>query len=248
MAYGEEKVAINLREAVIKPGEVEYGALIETRKDGKEETYYPMQFVTHWYCKKLQIRQGFVYLEEGDQYPPKMITYVTGIAGLDSARDVSVIGEPENRTGTVKLFFRPNDSPDLLKESETEKEEPRFRLFHPYGRACMGFNRANWEFQSNDEWWLECYLHSTALQHLINAISTRTLNQARFSIRLRNLYTDEPPYVPYSLGKERLFLRPDKRDNTIDAPEVAYGWLEGLELDLGTVDIAPPSEPEPDYE
>lgn len=241
MAYGEEKVAIKLRD-----GE-EGGALIETREDGKEETYYPKQFATHWNCEKLQVRQGFAYREDGNQDPPKTITYVTGIARLSSDYDISVIGEPDNKTATVELSFRPDDSLDLLEESENEKKESRYRISRPYGRAILGFNRADWEIQSDDQWWLECRLHSTALQPLINAISAGTLSQASLSIRLNNLYTDEPPYVPFS-REAHLFLRPDKRDNTIDMPEIAPGWLEGLGLGLGTVDIAPPSKPEPAYE
>lgn len=241
MAYGEEKVAIKLRN-----GE-ENGALIETREDGKEENYYPKQFATHWSCEKLQVRQGFAYREEGDQDPPKTITYVTGIARLSSDYDVSVIGEPENKAATVEVSFRPDDSSDLLEESENEKKESRYRLSRPYGRAILGFNRADWEIRSDDQWWLECRLHSTALQPLIDAITAGTLKQANLSVRLNNLYTDEPPYVPFS-REAHLFLRPDKRDNTIDMPEIAHGWLEGLGLGLGVVDIASTSEPELDYE
>ena len=44
MAYGEEKIAIKLRD-----GE-ENGALIETCEDGKEKNYYLKQFATHWTC------------------------------------------------------------------------------------------------------------------------------------------------------------------------------------------------------
>lgn len=241
MAYGEEKIAIKLRD-----GE-ENGALIETCEDGKEKNYYLKQFATHWTCEKLQVRQGFAYREEGDQDPPKTITYVTGIARLSSDYDISVIGEPKNKAATVELSFQPDDSSNLLEESESEKKESRYRLSRPYGRAILGFNRGDWEIRSDDQWWLECRLHSTALQPLIDAISAGTLKQANLSVRLNNLYTDEPPYVPFS-REAHLFLRPDKRDNTIDMPEIAHGLLEGLGLGLGFVDIASPSEPEPDYD
>lgn len=110
MTYGEEKVFIKLRD-----GEKD-GALIENR-EGKENTYYTKQFATHWNCEKLQVHQGFAYREEGDKNPPKTITYVTGIARLSSDHDVSVIGEPQNTTTTVKLSFRPDNSPDLLNKS-----------------------------------------------------------------------------------------------------------------------------------
>lgn len=240
MAHGDEKVSIKLRDSD------ENGALVETREDGKEATYYPKQFATRWSCESLQIRQGFADREDGDHGPPRTITYITGIARLSSDYDLSVIGEPDNKTVTVGLSFRPDDSSDLIEESENERNESRYRLSRPHGRAVLGFNRADWEIQPDDEWWLECRLHSTALQPLIDAISAGTLTQARLSVRLHNLYTDESPYVPF-VREAHLFLRPDKRDNTIDMPEIAHGWLDALGLGLGVVDLRP-SEPEPDYE
>jgi|SRR5690554_929877 len=239
MTNGDEKASIKLRD-----GE-ESGALIETREDGTEATYYPKHFATRWSCENLQVRQGFADREDGDHGPPRTITYITGIARLSSDYDLSVIGEPDNKTATVGLSFWPDDSPDLLAERENERKESRYRLSSPHGRAVLGFSRADWEIQSDDQWWLECRLHTTALQPLIDAISAGTLTQASLSVRLNNLYTDESPYVPF-LREAHLFLRPDKRDNTIDMPEIAHGWLEALGLGLGAVDIVPPSEPEPD--
>lgn len=241
MASGAGKVVINLRE-----GE-KYGALVEMGADENERTYYPKRFAVDWNVEKLQVRQRFAYRDESDQNPPKMLTFVTGVARLASDYSVSVIGEPTNTTTTVELSLQPDDSPDLLKENESESKETEFRFSRSYGRAHMGFNRADWEFRTSDQWWLECRIHSTALQPLINAITAGTLRQVVLSVKLTNLFTDEPPYVPFS-SHEHLFLRPNKHDNTIDMPEVAHGWLEGLGLGLSAVDIAPPSEPEPDYE
>jgi hypothetical protein len=242
MAYGQEKVVVKLRD------DEKLNALIETCKDGKERTYYPRRFATHWNCEKLQVRQDFGYRNENDLDPPTMLTYVTGVARLVSGSCVSVIGELENVTTTVELSFRPDDSLNLLKVREDEKDEG-LMFSQPYGCADMGFRRADWEFQSSDRWWLECRLHSTALQHLVHAISSGSLKEISLSARFNNLFTDGHPYMPLSRS-ERLFLRPSKQDNTIEMPEMAQGWLERLGLGLLTFDLAPPPpiEPELDYE
>ena len=61
-------------------------------------------------------------------------------------------------------------------------------------------------------------------------------------MRLRRLYSDDPPYMP--IDDSNLYLRPNAQDNTIDMPECADGFLEGLRLDYATVDVRPPVEPE----
>lgn len=243
MAYGQEKVVVKLRD------DEKLNELIETCEDGKERTYYPRIFATHWNCEKLQVRQGFAYRYENDLDPPKMLTYITGVARLNSDYNVSIIGEPENITTTVELSFRPDDSLDLLKVHKDEKREAGMLFSQPYGRAQMGFLRADWEIRSSDQWGLECQLHSTALQPLVDAISSGALKQVSLSVRLNNLFADEHPCVPFSHGAH-LFLRPNKQDNTIETPEPAHGWLEGLGLGLQTFDLAPPPpiEPELDYE
>lgn len=232
MSFGNQKIAINLREAE------KDNALIETLSDGKEKIYYPKKFATRWNCEKLQVNQAFAYREESDQNPPRLETFITGTARLVSDYDVSVIGEPENKTVAVEISFRPNDSPDLLAVREHENQNSNIRLSGgPYGRAHMGFNRADWEIRSKDNWWLECYLHSTTLQPLISAISSGVLDKVSLSVELRNFYTDEPPYVPFH-DKAHLFLRPNKSDNTINNPEVAHGWLEGIWLKLEGVELS----------
>ncbi len=233
MAYGQEKVVIKLRD------DEKLNALIETCEDGKERTYYPRRSAIHWNCEKLQVRQGFAYRDENDLDPPKMLTYVTGVARLTSGYSVSVIGDPQNITTVVEVSFHPDDKLNLLKAREDEKEEEGLMFSHPYGCASMGFWRHDLGIQPSETWWLECRLHNTALQHLIDAISSESLKQASFSVRLNNLFTDEHPYVPFSHGAH-LFLRPNKQDNTIEMPAPAHGWLEGIELRLLAFDLAPP--------
>lgn len=238
MIHGEKEVAVKIRQSE------KYRALIETREDGKEVTYYPRRFAIHWNCTKLEVRQSFEYRTETDIDPPRMFTYVTGIAYLTSDRSISVIGEPKNETVSVALSFRPDDSPDLLKGDDSERE-PGLILSSPYGRAHMGFSRADWEIRSTDEWWLQCSLHSTVLRHLIDAIRTGTLEQVSLSVRLNNLFTDQPPYVPFSRD-EYLFLRPNTGDNTISMREMTHGWLEGIDIRMRSLDLSPPQEPNPE--
>lgn len=240
MAYGDPKIVVQLR------NDEKYGALIETKKDGSEKTYYPKQFATDWTCEKLQVCQSFAYRDKEELGPPKVLTYIAGTARLEFDHNVSIIGEPENSTVTVDLSFRPDDSPELLISNDAGEVEG-FRLSRSYGRANMGFNRADWETRTSDCWWLECRLHSSALQHLIDAISNGTLERASLSVRLNNLFTDGAPYIPF-IEREHLFLQPNIKDNSIDLPEMAYGWLERLGLHLRSFDVTPPTELGSNYE
>jgi len=190
MGYGNNKVAVNLRTAE------KYNALIETQADGKEVTYYPRGIRVHWVCERLEVRQAFEYRDKDAQGPSKLRTYVVGTARLNSDYDLSVIGEPKNKTVTVAFSMRPDDSLDLLKEEPDDDDV--LGLSEAHGRAHLGFNRADWETRSPNEWWLECRVHSSALQPLIDAISSGTLADASLSVRLHNLFSDEGPYVPFS--------------------------------------------------
>lgn len=237
MANGDKKVAIKL-----EVGE-EDDVIIETKNDGNKQAYYPNQFAVHWICENLKLHKNFGDRTKDDLEPPKMLTYITGIARLKYCYGLSVIGEPNNTTIAVELSIRPDDSLDLLKMDEEKPKKGILGFSQLYGCAMMGFNRADREIRSNDKWWLECRLHSAALQPLIDTISNATLENMSLSVCLNGVFTHESPYVPFS-RERHIFLRPDIRDNTINFPEVASGWVEGIWLDLKPVDVVSPPKPE----
>lgn len=232
MAYGDdEKVVIKLR------GAEQGGELVETLANGEERTYHVREFGVHWTCERLQVRQELAHGGEDEQGPPKWQTYIWGRARLAEDHNVGVIGEPANTTATVEVSFRVDDSPDLLNRHEGDPWE-RW-TWTGLGRASLGFNRGDWEIRTKDCWWLQCTLHSSALQPLIDAITAGTLEQASLRVRLGNLYTDGFPLMPFA-SAEHLFLRPNKKDNSVKLPETADGWLEGLNLGLRSAETTRP--------
>jgi len=226
------KIVIKLREGA-KDGE-----LIETRSDGKEHSYYPRKFGVSFVVTELRISQAFNYRTEEDEGPALMQFFADGVAWLCDDYGLSVIGEPQNKTRKVELQFRADDRPNLLTKQEGDAG---MGFGGAYGRASLGFNRADWETKTSDQWYLSVYLNSASLQPLIDAVLAGTVKQANLRVRLKGLYSDDPPYMP--IDDSNLYLRPNARDNTIDMPECADGFLDGLRLDYTTVDVRPPAEP-----
>lgn len=232
-----EKVAIKLREGT-KDGE-----LVETRPDGKEHSYYPRSYGVSFVVTELRVSQAFNYRAEGDTGPSLMQYFVDGIAWLSDDYGLSVIGEPQNKTKKVELQFRADDRSNLLTKQQGDTE---MGFGGAHGRAFLGFNRADWEIKSPDQWYLCVSMNSASLQPLIDAVLAGTVKQANLRVRLKKLYSDDPPYMP--IDDSNLYLRPNAQDNTIDMPECADGFLEGLRLDYSTIDVRPPVKPEPEPE
>jgi hypothetical protein len=201
------------------------GELIETRPDGEERCYYPRTFGVSFVVSELRVGQAFTYRTTENNGPSLMQHFADGIAWLSEDYELSVIGEPQNKTRKVELQLRVDDRSKLPG----------------HGRASLGFNRANWEAMTSDQWFLSLYLNSASLQPLIDAALAGTVRQMRLQVMLKGLYSDEPPYMPLDYSK--LYLRPNARDNTIDMPERADGFLEGMRLDYATVDTRPPAQP-----
>lgn len=228
-----DKVVINLREGA-KDGE-----LIETRPDGTEHSYYPRLFGVNFVVSELRVSQAFPYRGDKDEGPSLLEFFVDGTAWLEDDYGLSVIGEPNNKTKNVELQFRIDDRPNLLEKQEGEME---MSFGSAHGRASLGFNRADWEIKSSDQWYLVVYLNSVSIQPLIDAVLAGTVKQANLRVNLTQLYSDIPPYMP--IEDSNLYLRPNLRDNTIDLPACANGFLEGLRLDYAMIDTRPPVEPE----
>lgn len=230
MSPDEVKTAVPLRE------DPESGTLIAGAVGAEEHKYYPRTFHVDLTIESLRVHKGFAFRSEGAEGPPELQTFVLGAARLESDYDLSVIGEPGNKTRHVQFSLRPDDRLEILTRDSSDIGLLSFS--QAYGRASLGFNRADWESRSNDQWWLECNLHSAALQPLIDAIANRSIAHAGISVKLKGLFSDEPPFVPFS-EEAHLFLRPNARDNTIQFPEPAIGWLVGLGLQLTSVDLNP---------
>lgn len=242
MGTEEKEVFVNLRK-----GE-RHDELIETGDDGKERSYYPKRYTVRWECEKLQICSAVSFMDVNEEKRPTATSRISGVAKLESSANVALIGEPENRVVRVDLSILADESPGLLDPRENEaNEKEKFFLSNPFGRAYIGFNRADWEIDSNDQWWLEIRINGQLLQPVIEAINSGHLERLTLGVQLNNLFTNEHPYAPPS-RYERLFLRPRENDNSLKIPELAHGWLTEFDLGLCSVDLTPKAESEPEEE
>lgn len=229
MGEAYEKVVVNLVERDDKSVE-------HTGPDG-QRTYYPGRHA--W--MDLQDLQVWRHLRETETDKPKMVLQLQGEARLQDY-DISVIGEPENKTRSIRVSVQARDEvPEAFKDYESVIGVG----FKPLGIAQLGFNRADWEIGNSDEWWLSCYVTESTLVALADAVDSKSLQSLKLGLMLRNLYTSEGPWAPVS-SKAHLFLRPSRHDNSIALPEMASGYIVHLSRAQGRVDLRPAKVDETD--
>lgn len=232
MVYGEPKVIVDVKD-------VDHGEILYTDTDGKKHTYYP----THSIWLDVQTLEVLTILgepkEEGAE--PPLVTRVRGTAALEDY-SISVVGDPEPKVRTLTIS---------LSASEwcTKPEEPEPGMFpsmhRELGGAMLGFNRADWEIGNSDEWWIECYLPKPFIEALVADVRSSQLHGMKLSLALRGLYTTEHSMAPVS-SRGHLFIRPDKRENTVDHPEMATGHVRSVHFASASRDLRKPEPPEPE--
>ena len=229
MAYGDEKVVIDVREA-------ERGSIVYKDKSGKETSYYPTR--TAW----LEIEDLQVMVVLGDT--PKdakegvLVTRIRGIARLED-RSLSVVGDPTTKTRTLTISF---ETGDWRPKREPAEEIEGFGLLSTteLGGAMLGFNRADWEIGNENEWWASCYLQASFVQALETAIKDGHLAGVKVGLSLRGLYTSEGDWAPVS-ERGDLFIRPNRADNTLAIPDMANGFVRGIHFTRAKVDLRRPA-------
>jgi hypothetical protein len=240
MAYGAEKVVVNVRDG-------ERGGLTETTPDGKEVQHYPQRFNVYWKCERLEVRRGIAW-RESESTPPTLVTWVSGVAQLHWANSLGIIGDPKKTTTIVDISFRAVDDPlrtDLEHPAAKELSEPSSSFGRRRsGFATLGFTRADWETGTDESWWLQCDLYPDTLEGLIAGVVGGALQEVYVTVRLRDLYSDTPGYVPGFGRDSDLFLRPNKRDNTLEFPENAIGWVVDLTWKLQSAELIPAPQEE----
>lgn len=223
MAFGDEKVVIDVKE-------IDHGEILYIDKDGAEYTYYPCH--SNW----LEIESLEVLTtlgeprEEGAE--PSVVTRVRGTGRLGD-RSISVVGDPGSRTRTLTVSFEAGQ----WRPKEETKELVSF--FTPLGGAMLGFNRADWEVGNDSEWWMSCFVPKAFIDALSTDIQSGRLITANVGVALHGLYTTEHTYAPISIRGD-LFIRPNKRDNTIEIPEMASGYVRSVSFSSAKVDLRKP--------
>lgn len=224
MGYGDKKVVIEMTER-------EDGSIEHADPDGLKRTYYPGRQV--WL--DLQDLQVWRHLRESEaDGAPNLVMQAQGEARLEDY-DLSIIGEPTNKTRSVRVSVEARDLGATLEEADNVLG---ISLSKPLGAAQLGFSRSDWEIGNSDEWWLSCYVTGDTLRGLADAVTTGALQSVKLGLRLKDLYTTEHPMAPIS-GRANLFLRPNRGDNTIEWPQCATGYIIHLSMSLERVDMRP---------
>lgn len=235
MGYRDEKVVVQVTEGEDK-------SLEHVGPDGKSRTYYPDSQL--WLdLQELQVMRE-VREPLDDSKAPELVTFLRGEARLEDY-DISVIGEPDNKTRTLTVSLQVRDVSPAMKEADAELRES----YHgkPIGYAHVGFNRADWEVGTSDDWWLACYITDDTMRALADAVAAGTLKSIKVGLRLKGLYSTDHPFAPISV-RSHLFLRPRRSDSTIEWPQPAHGHIFQLSMGLSSVDMRPVGVKEDDPE
>ncbi|OIT13539.1 hypothetical protein BL241_03120 [Ralstonia solanacearum] len=232
MGYGDPKVVVDVKD-------IEHGEILYTDTDGKQRTYYPNRSI--WL--EVQTLEVLTILgepkEEGAE--PLLMTRVRGTALLED-HSISVVGDPESRVRQLSISLAIGEWPPKPEGSEPGNVPS---MFGQLGRAMLGFNRADWEIGNSDEWWIECYLPKPFIEAMVADIRSGQINGMQLSLALRGLYTTEHSMAPPS-SRGHLFIRPNKRDNSIEHPELATGDVRAIHFASASRDLRKhePQEPE----
>jgi len=234
MAYGDEKVIVDVKD-------VNHGEILYTDKEGKEHTYYPCRSI--WLeVQTLRVRTTLGDPKDGAE--PPLVTRLYGTAALED-RSISVVGDSKSKVRCLTISFEAGDwkpKPDGPKESDL------LSIHSEMGGAMLGFSRADWEIGNDDNWWICCYLPNSFIDALVADIRNGQFEDMKVSLALRGLYTSEHFLAPVSsLGD--LFIRPNRKDNSLDFPDMAAGHVNSIYFnsafrDLKKLESVEPIDPE----
>lgn len=239
MAFGDEKVVVNVKD-------IDHGGILYTDNAGVEHAYSPCRSIGIE-VQTLEVLTVLDDPKEEGQEPP-LVTRVGGTVALEDS-SISVVGDPKSKVHRLTISFEAGDwRPKPVK--------PPFDGWIPsseLGGAMLGFNRANWEVGIDDNWWISCYLPKAFIDALVADIRNGQIDGMKLSLSLRGLYTTEHFWGPVSFRGD-LFIRPDRKDNTIAFPDMATGHVGSIHFtsaprDLRKPEPVEPLEPvEPEYE
>lgn len=176
MAYGDEKVIVDVREG-------ERAQIIYKDGEGKEHNCYPARY-TYFVVEDVQT---LVVLNEPPQgqTEPVIVRRICGTARLED-RGLSVVGDPKSKTRTLAMSFEASDWRPKREQAADDDLGATFSSF--LGGAMLGFNRHDWEIGNDDEWWAACYLPKPFVEQLEAAIVSGQLTSVRVGLTLRGLY------------------------------------------------------------
>lgn len=237
MVFKDEKVIVNVKD-------IDRGEILYTDNLGVEHTYYPCRNI--WIdVQTLEVLTGLGDCNEEGQEPP-LVTRVRGTVSLEDL-SISVVGDPKSKVRRLTISLAAGD----WKPRPVEPIEDDLPILpSELGGAMLGFNRADWEIGNDDEWWISCYLPKAFIDALVTDIRNSQIDGMKLSLGLRGLYTTEHSWAQVS-SRGDLFIRPDRKDNTTEIPEIATGHVRSIHFTSAPRDFRKPEtvEPvEPEYE
>ena len=205
------------------------GILVIETREGSEQTYCLNQHRTMYlHVRQLHVSREVNLFRFGDDdlgLAPEMSLFVRGTAMLED-RSISVIGDPDSKVRTLGIDFYVLDEDLRSKRIElTQKHGQRPR----YPCARLGFIRHSRGIGIDDDWFIQCQVPPATLRAISSAVSCGTMGAMSVGLALRGIYSSEAR-ASQSV-KTDWYLRPNRRDNTVDAPEVAYGDITLLSFE-----------------
>jgi hypothetical protein len=233
MAFKDETVVVNVKD-------IDHGQILYTDNAGEEHTYYPCHSI--WIeVQTLEVLTSLGNFKEEGKAPPLM----TGVRGTVALKDwsISVVGDPKSKVQRLTISL---DAGDWKPPPPEPSEHDLSMTSNELGGAMLGFNRADWEIGNDDEWWISCYLPEAFIDALVADIRNSQMDSMKLCLKLRGIYTTDP----FSYRGD-LFIRPDRKDNTIAIPDMATGFVRSINFTSSPRDLRKPepAEPvEPEYE
>lgn len=198
----------------LRPGK---GKGLVLHSAGKERTFHYHTFNVFFEAEGLTVS-----LRPNREAMHRLAVSITGQFSFSNCTGLSVIGEPADKVKSIRVSIYAGN-PAALGELLKDPENPS-----ALGFAEMGFIKGDVELGSYDMFFMDVLLPEETVRALADEVTAGRVKNLHLGGRFQNLYTDLEPFMPLA-EKRPLFLRPDARENRVDWPEGANGFLESLQ-------------------
>lgn len=200
--------------------EVENKLVIETH-EGLQQTYLLNPNRTMYlHVRHLQVFNEARRFRFGDKelgLAPATSLYVRGRAALEGG-SISVVGDPDNKVHMLGIGFHALDEDIRYRREELVQRQGSAPH---YTCARVGFVHHKLGLGNDDDWFVQCEVPPDTLNAISHAVSCGTMGEMTVGLALQGIYAAGDG-TPQS-AKNDWFLRPSRRDNTVEAPEMAQG-------------------------
>ena len=202
--------------------------VIETH-EGLQQTYLLNPNRTMYlHVRHLQVFNEARRFRFGDKelgLAPATSLYVRGRAALEGG-SISVIGDPDNKVHMLGIGFHALDEDVRYKREELAQKQGKAPR---YACATVGFVHHNLGIGNDDDWFVQCEVSPDTLDAIAHAVSCGTMGAMTVGLALQGIYTGRD--CAKLSEKNDWFLRPNRRDDAVEAPEMAHGDIALLSFE-----------------